>query len=376
MLELIALVTGGFHFGVPLVYYRYLRNKTKSPWGFRLTRDYITRVTVLVPTFDEATLIERKLDNVKAQSYPKRDLDVIVVDSASTDATVQLAVKWASRNPELDVKIVTESSRMGKAHALNTGLQQTDNDIVVTTDADSRWTEESLREVIRYFSDESVGAVTGLKNPENIEAPEIETTYRSFYNFVRVAESRIHSTPIFNGELAAFRRDSLEKLGGFKTDIGADDSHTATLLAISGLRSIAIPEAFTFELAPSSWSGYFKWKRRRALHLVQHFVKSLSKLPKAPRKFRIVLAAEAYLNIFNPWLLLLSVTAFLVSIAVNGPSLMHLGVIGFLVSTQIFKSSRAMLKAWLIDQFLLIFGSLSGLISSEIVWTKIKEVRR
>jgi len=61
--------------------------------------------------------------------------------------------------------------------------------------------------------------------------------YRDFYNIVRLGESKKFSTPVFHGELAAFRKSLLQELGGFPTDIGADDSHVATLIASKGLQS-------------------------------------------------------------------------------------------------------------------------------------------
>jgi glycosyltransferase involved in cell wall biosynthesis len=49
-------------------------------------------VTVIVPTYNEARLIESKLDDIARQDYLRGRLEVIVVDSASTDGTVE-AVK-------------------------------------------------------------------------------------------------------------------------------------------------------------------------------------------------------------------------------------------------------------------------------------------
>lgn len=42
-----------------------------------------------------------------------------------------------------------------------------------------------------------------------------------------MGESKVYSISIFHEELAAFRKESLKKVGGFLEDIGTDDSRTA-----------------------------------------------------------------------------------------------------------------------------------------------------
>jgi hypothetical protein len=64
-----------------------------------------------------------------------------------------------------------------------------------------------------------------------------EEGYRNYYNILRLAESKAYSTPIFLGELFALRKESLLKINGFPTDIGSDNSHTATEIASIGYRS-------------------------------------------------------------------------------------------------------------------------------------------
>ncbi len=376
-LAMIALIAGSTHFLVPLGYYVYLKRNLSKPWRLNLDYNFSPSVTIMIPTFNEASLIEKKLDDIKAQMLSAWRMEIILVDSGSTDGTAQIATEWSLRNPEVDFTVITESTRRGKAYALNTGLHHAKGDIFVMTDADSSWVQNSLTAITQYFSDSSVGAVTGLKQPLIIGAERggIEPTYRSFYNIVRLAESKIHSTPVFNGELAAFRRYLLVKNGGFPTDVGADDSHAATLLALNGYRAIAIPEALIHEFTPSSRIGYLMWKKRRALHLVQHFVRSISDAWKASPNFRKVLRMETYLHVVNPWLLLMSFVIFLLSVMIDLLSPLNLGIILAALLTQVLKPTRRALRAWIIEQMMLLFGSLTGLFSRELVWGKIEELR-
>ncbi|MEM2184999.1 MAG: glycosyltransferase, partial [Candidatus Methanomethylicia archaeon] len=95
MLELSALALAGIHFGVPPVYYWYAKAKWLSkPWDIRIDPSYRPKVTVVIPTYNEAKLIEAKLDNVTAQVYPKDGIEVLVIDSASTDGTAEVVERW------------------------------------------------------------------------------------------------------------------------------------------------------------------------------------------------------------------------------------------------------------------------------------------
>lgn len=85
-------------------------------------------------------------------------------------------------------------------------------------------------------------------------------------------------------------------------DIGADDSHTATLIALKGYRSIIHDSITCIEAVPRK--GYLWWRARRAQHLIQHLTKLLKLRHKTPREFKTVLRTETFLRLFNPWILL------------------------------------------------------------------------
>jgi cellulose synthase/poly-beta-1,6-N-acetylglucosamine synthase-like glycosyltransferase len=377
--EYVALFLAALHFGFPVSYYGYLKRHIDKPWALRINDVYRPSISVIVPTFDEALLIARRLENLKKQFYPMDKVEIVLVDSGSTDGTADIAEKWRLGNPDTRLNIVKQLVRKGKADALNTGLGHASGEVVVLTDADSMWDEKALQNAVKYLSDPSVGAVTGVKQPVNL-SPHAGTTtevvYRSLYNTVRVAESKIHSTPIFNGELSCFRRDLLGLVGGFPTDIGADDSHMAMLIALRGHRAICVPDAVAFELYPSSWKGYFAWKKRRGMHLIQHFSKLLSKLNRFPRGLRKLILAEAILHILDPWILVLSIAAFLASLANAEFSVVTWIILLLIVSVLIVKKSREAFRTWITEQLILVYAGLSGLISRELTWKKIEEIRK
>ncbi|RLE90894.1 MAG: glycosyltransferase family 2 protein [Thermoprotei archaeon] len=364
MLDFFAITLILTHFGIPLTYYWYMKLKhLNKPWNIKIDQNYRPKVTVIVPTYNEAKFIQSKLNNIYAQNYPKNLIEIIVVDSASTDGTPKLAEEWASKHRNINMKIIRENERKGKAHALNHALKYVTGDIVIIADADAIWPSNALKEALKWFADPIVGAVSCLKKPTGSNIKEVEETYRKYYNILRIAESKAYSTPIFHGELAAFRKNLLEKQGGFPTDIGADDSHAATRMTLIGYRAI-IPEDLWVE-EPIPNKGYFWWKIRRAQHLIQHFARTLRKIGQAPKEFRKILAIETFLHLANPYLLLAS-TILLITNTLITHSLTALGTLALGITLLAVKQYRT----WIAQQLHLIIAGLRNLRSKEIAWSK------
>jgi len=325
MLALLALALAGLHFVFPLTYYWYARVRWLSrSWGVRVDPSYKPRVTVVIPTYNEAKLIEARLDNVAAQVYPKDRMEILVIDSASTDGTAELVKRWVERNGG-NVRLIVETERRGKAAALNEMLKHASGEVFVIGDADAIWPENALSEALKWFSDPSIGAVSCLKKPIGSGAAGVEEGYRHYYNILRVAESKVYSTPIFHGELAAFRADLLRDMGGFPTDIGADDSHAATKIALMGFRAI-IPDGL--------------WVEER------------------------VPLAERYLHLVNPWILAAAVILLIAS-AIVYHSLLSWIILALGLSLLALKPYRT----WIATQLCLIVGAVRNLYTKEIVKT-------
>ncbi|MEZ0394617.1 MAG: glycosyltransferase family 2 protein [Desulfurococcaceae archaeon] len=364
ILEIAALALAGAHFGVPLLYYFYLKRRYLGrPWGIGIDGNYRPKVTVVVPTYNEAELIRDRLDNVYAQDYPRALMEIIVVDSASRDGTAELVRRWASEHGDVDLKLIEEPERRGKSVALNTALRHATGEVVVIADVDARWpSKDTLGEAVKWFSDPRVGAVSCLKEPAGEGPAGVEGGYRQYYNVLRLAESRAWSTPIFHGELAAFRRELLERIGGFPEDIGADDSHTATRIALMGYRAIIPEDVVAVERVPAR--GYHAWRIRRAQHLLQHFARSLGLARGAPGGFRGFLVAEAYLHLVNPWLLALAAALLLASAAAGSPAAAALLLAGLaLLALRPY-------RAWVAAQAYLLAAALRNLWTKEIAWEK------
>ena len=363
-LDFVVIVLAGVHFGVPLVYYWVVKNRwMKLPWNIKRDFNYLPKVSIIVPTYNEAKLIWDKLEDLKRQDYPRDRFEIIVVDSASTDGTPDIVKDWACQNPDIDLKLIIEPIRRGKAHALNTALQYATGDIVIITDVDAKWnSKDTLRKAVSYFADPNIGAVSCIKIPAGQEHT-IEQCYRQYYNIIRIGESKKYATPIFHGELAAFRKDLLLKVGGFPLNVGADDSHTATKIALLGYRAIIPEDILVTELVPKEQYG--KWRIRRAQHLIQHFTKTLKHIHKAPKQYKLILTTETYLHLLNPWILT-TATALAITTAIAYKTILSIT----LLTTYLILHTYRPLRTWTTTQHYLVVAAIRNIKKPELIWEK------
>jgi len=96
-------------------------------------------VSIVVPAYNEARSIEKRIDNLFSLDYPKNKYEIIVVESGSTDDTYQLVKNLIENNKKTKVtlKLLKESERKGKASAINLAKQHGNGDIILVTDANS-----------------------------------------------------------------------------------------------------------------------------------------------------------------------------------------------------------------------------------------------
>ncbi|MGC9180388.1 MAG: glycosyltransferase [Vulcanisaeta sp.] len=354
------------HFTIPTIYYLMAKDWLSRDWGVRPSDDRDPPfVSIIVPTYNEAKTITEKLSDIASQDYPRDRLEIIVVDSGSIDGTLDRVYDWIRKHGDVRVKVIEEGVRLGKAHALNTALKYAEGDVVVITDADSRWFPDSLRRAIAWLTIDGVGAVSCNKIPRH-KGNVIEEEYRNYYGILRIAESKKYSSAIFHGELAAYKKDLLLKIGGFPNYLGADDSHTAGLITLSGFRAIIPEDVRCIEYVPSR--GYWSWRIRRAQHLVQNFSKLigmvLTNRAKPPSDYRPVLFTEAYLHLVNPWLFLVG-TALVIASAIQGALL---PMIILLISLALLASR--FFRTWIVTQIILAIAMIRNIWNKELVWRK------
>lgn len=100
-------------------------------------------ISVIIPALNAQAYLREAIDSVITQNWP--DLEVLVVDNCSTDATMEIANSFGP-----PVQCLT-SERPGQPPTTNTGIRHARGDWLAFIDADDIWAPDKLRRQIREF---------------------------------------------------------------------------------------------------------------------------------------------------------------------------------------------------------------------------------
>jgi glycosyltransferase involved in cell wall biosynthesis len=95
--------------------------------------DRLPKLSVIVPAYNEAATVKILLDGLLLKEIPGMELEIIIVESSSTDGTRAVVESYRS-HPR--VKIIYEDRARGKGHAVRTGFAHATGDIILIQDAD------------------------------------------------------------------------------------------------------------------------------------------------------------------------------------------------------------------------------------------------
>lgn len=164
-------------------------------------------VTILIPAFNEAAVIGKKLQNTLMLDYPRELLQIIVISDASTDGTDGIVAGFVGEG----VKLLRNERRMGKTHGLNRACREATGEVLVFTDADSMFDRETLNLLVRNFADQEVALVTGstryLSRAGDGSTVATMGRYTLFEKWIKEQESRVGSCIGADGAIFAMRRE-------------------------------------------------------------------------------------------------------------------------------------------------------------------------
>ena len=261
----VLIIFFGGHLGYPLLLRGISLKARKTTLNKNLNKSYslseLPYVSILIPVYNEQSVIKRRIKNIFESDYPKNKMEVIVIDSGSIDKT-RLIIESEFRN---SVILVTEQERRGKAHAINLGLQKCKGEIIIITDGTTIYDKETIMQLVKPFSDITIGAVSAFYEVPNSGESRVSASERKFWAFkdnLRLLESIVYSTSWLSGEACAFRSKVIEIV---HEDTLADDSNIALQFISKGHKAVVNQNARFIERSPTEFTDYIKIKSRRAL---------------------------------------------------------------------------------------------------------------
>jgi glycosyltransferase involved in cell wall biosynthesis/SAM-dependent methyltransferase len=123
------------------------------------------KLSVIMPAFNEASSLTQVVDAVLDKTLAALDIELIIVESNSTDGTRELAMKYDG-HPR--VKLILEEKPLGKGHAVRTGLEAADGDYILIQDADLEYDLEDYDALLEPLVEGREAFVLGSRHSGSV----------------------------------------------------------------------------------------------------------------------------------------------------------------------------------------------------------------
>ncbi|NQX38585.1 Glycosyltransferase, catalytic subunit of cellulose synthase and poly-beta-1,6-N-acetylglucosamine synthase [Pedobacter steynii] len=354
--------------GYGLLLYILVRIKRlfKKPSSFDQNH-LLPSVTVLVAAYNEEELIEEKIKNSLELDYPREKLQVILITDGSSDRTVERASKYQ------DILLLHEDVRAGKMAAIKRAMPLIKTEIIVFTDANTFLNQSALKELVKHYQNEKVGAVAGEKRILVQESADASSAGEGFYwkyeSALKKWDYELYSNVGAAGELFSIRTSLYEPV---ESDTIIDDHMIAMRIAEKGFIIAYEAGAYAMETASANTAEELKRKIRIAAGGIQ----SIFRLKRAANPFNYPVLTFQYIShrvlrwTITPFLLIL---VFVLNgwIAFNSPQLiyklMFIGQLAFYFLSLLglfFESRHIRIKAFFIPYYFCVmnYAVMAGII--------------
>ncbi len=266
-------------------------------------------VSIIVPAKDEEAVIARCLEALLSLDYPKEQLEIIVVDGHSKDATKEICSEFSEKYPDIVIVLPQDESK-GKPPALNLALPYTTGEIVGFFDADSIPEKDALRKAVSYFQDPSVMAVQGqpqsLNERENMLTRVVAKEDKTWFQILLQGRENLKLFIPLTGSGQFIRRRVLEELGGWDESSLAEDVELSIMLLERGCSVKYAPDVCWRQETPNCLRNVITQRTRWYRGYMEALLKHGSLLKKLDRK-----TFDAEVLLMGPYVMVLCLLSYI-----------------------------------------------------------------
>jgi len=192
--------------------------------GVKIALQRFPLVSILVLNWNGERVIKSSLDSIRKLDYP--NIEVIVVDNGSTDASIDII-----SNEFPDFRLLKNSKNLGFSAGMNIGIQESRGDLILLYNNDAIAHPASLSEMVKTIrSDDKIGIVGGLilyNEPKDAIGsrggkfdPVTGVIWAEGHGKKLVAEDQLKENPVtdldyISGCVLLVRKDVIQKIGLF-----------------------------------------------------------------------------------------------------------------------------------------------------------------
>ena len=219
------------------------------------------KVSIIIRTLNESRYLPQLLVAIESQSLPPEDVEVVVVDSGSTDGTQQIAERFGARLLHIDRK------EFSFGRSLNRGCNAAFGEYLVLISGHCvPENKDWLAELIAPFTDQAVAITYGRQ----LAGPETQFSEKQLFdNYFPSSDTPPPNDFFCNNANAAVRKSVWEKYKYDEEVTGLEDMLLGKQVVKDGWRVKYCPQAAAYHYHHESWSQIQRRFEREAIALQQ-----------------------------------------------------------------------------------------------------------
>lgn len=292
-------------------YLKARKNRASGPQFDLNNPDEVPFVTMQLPVFNEAYVMERLLDNIALMDYPRGKWEIQVLDDSTDDTVITTAAHVAKLAATgLDIKHITRTDRTGyKAGALKEGLEVAKGEFIAIFDADFLPEPDWLLKTVGYFKDPEIGVVQTRWAHLNRDY-SILTRIQAFaldahFTLEQVGRNSKGHFINFNGTAGIWRKQAILDAGNWEGDTLTEDLDLSYRAQLKGwkfkyLEDVTAPAELPIIISAAR-SQQFRWNKGGA----ENFQKMFKRVVSSDMSFKSkvhgimhLLNSTMFLNVF------------------------------------------------------------------------------
>jgi hyaluronan synthase len=247
-----------------------------QPWP-AIDHKMLPAISVVIPVYNEGRAIMETLESVVHCGYPRKKLQVVVIDDGSQDDSGAWIRHFIEEHPG-SIEFIKLGHNRGKRAALFVGYSRASGQVVVTIDSDCILERDAIKHLVApLIADPQLGAVAGQVKIRNDESGLIRqmlsVSFALAFDFGRSVQSVLRVVFCTPGAFSAYRNDALKPIltewaqqtfWGRPSRIAEDRALTNLLLKAgwhTAYQSTAVARTAAPETLGKLWRMYLRWAR-------------------------------------------------------------------------------------------------------------------
>jgi cellulose synthase/poly-beta-1,6-N-acetylglucosamine synthase-like glycosyltransferase len=256
------------------------------------------KIAVIVAVRNEKKTIKNLLDDLLLQNFPINNLEIIIINDHSTDNTSMIVETYTKKYSYIKL-LQLPINLQGKKQAITYGIQHTNSELIITTDADCRVSTMWIYNIYSFYQSKKAKFISSyVKFSNNNTYFSINSLFKIFQNLdfsaligIGAASIAMQKPTMCNGANLAYTKAIFNEVGGFSGNeyiVSGDDEFLLQKIAakypqdvyfLKSKNSIVITDAqenfYDFFQQRKRWASKWKLHKQWNVRLLAIFIFSI-----------------------------------------------------------------------------------------------------